>query len=144
MYMDSIYGWEMTLLEPKAFWEGVPDPIRESYNFYNIPISSNISSKSNPLRIIKDLATLDDFVAFKLDIDTPTVEVPIALDILANPDVAELIDEFFFELHFNCPLLKGCWGPVPESTSGLKLDRISAMNLFQKYRTMGIRSHFWP
>jgi hypothetical protein len=144
MYMDVMYGWEVTLLEPTSFWDGVPDEISQSYHFYNVPISSNITAASNPLRIIRDIATLDDFVSFKLDVDTPEVEIPIALDILANPDIAELIDEFFFELHFNCPLLKGCWGSLPDTVAGLKLDRITAMNLFQKYRQMGIRSHFWP
>jgi hypothetical protein len=142
--MDVMYGWEVTLLEPNSFWEDVPEEISQSYHFYNVPISSNLTAGSNPLRIIKEIATLDDFVSFKLDIDTPSDEIPIALDILANPDIAELIDEFFFELHFNCPLLKGCWGSLPESVAGLKLDRITAMNLFQKYRQMGIRSHFWP
>jgi hypothetical protein len=144
MYMDVMYGWEMTLLEPTSFWDGVPDEISQLYHFYNVPISSNITAKSNPLRIIKDIATLDDFVSFKLDIDTPSVEIPLALQILANPGIAELIDEFFFELHFNCPLMKGCWGVQPDTVAGLKMDRISAMNLFQKYRQLGIRSHFWP
>ena len=142
--MDVMYGWEVSLLEPTSFWDGVPDEISQSYHFYNIPITTNITTKSNPLRIIKDIATLDDFVSFKLDIDTPTVEIPIALDILANPDIAELIDEFFFELHFNCPLMKGCWGTIPESVAGLKVECITAMKLFQKYRLMGIRSHFLP
>jgi hypothetical protein len=144
MYMDHLYGWEVTLLEPVDFWDGIPEEISQSYHFYNIPITSNITSKDNPLRIIKDIATKDDFVSFKLDIDAPAVEIPIALSILANPDIAELIDEFFFELHFNCPMLKGCWGSVPESVAGLKLDRVNAMQLFQKIRHMGIRAHFWP
>lgn len=144
MYMDTMYGWEVTLLEPTNFWDGVPDEISGNYHFYNIPITPNVTSKSSPLRIIKDIATLDDFVAFKLDVDTPAVEIPIALEIVDNPDIAELIDEFFFELHFNCAMMKGCWGAVPDSVSGLKLDRITAMTLFQKYRNMGIRSHFWP
>ena len=71
--MDVMYGWEVTLLEPTSFWDGVPDEISQSYHFYNVPISSNITASSNPLRIIKDIATLDDFVSFKLDVDTPTV-----------------------------------------------------------------------
>jgi hypothetical protein len=39
-------------------------------------------------------------VSFKLDIDTPQVEIPIALELLRNDEVGGLIDEFFFELHF--------------------------------------------
>jgi hypothetical protein len=41
-----------------------------------------------------------DFVSFKLDIDHPDTEMPIALSLLSDPVFAELVDEFFFELHF--------------------------------------------
>lgn len=144
MYMDVLYGYEVTLLEPTSFWDIVPNEISQIYHFYNIPITKNITAKHNPLKIIKDTANVDDFVSFKLDIDTPSVEIPLALQIASDPSLAELIDEFFIEIHFNCPLLKGCWGTVPEYVDGFKLDRVSAMKLLQKYRTMGIRSHFWP
>jgi hypothetical protein len=38
----------------------------------------------------------DDFVAFKLDIDTPEVEIPVALEILKDSHSTGLIDEVFF------------------------------------------------
>lgn len=144
MYMDTLYGWEVTLLEPNNFWDIIPDEISQSYHFYNIPISSNVTHKNNPLRIIRDIATVDDFVSFKLDVDTPYVEIPLALQIANDPSMAALIDEFFIEIHFDCPLLRGCWGTVPKSIDGFTLDRVSAMKILQKFRTMGIRSHFWP
>jgi hypothetical protein len=146
MYMDSIHAWEVTLLEPNNFWKEVPPSINYKYHFYNIPISSNITDKESPLRIIKAIATIDDFVAFKLDIDTPLVEIPIALEIASNPKIANLIDEFFFELHFQCELMctRHCWGNVPDFVAGLRLDRYNAMKLFISYRNLGIRSHFWP
>lgn len=144
IYVDSIHAWEMTLLEPASFWKEVPPSLNYLYHFYNVPISANSTDKESPLRIIKALANTDDFVAFKLDIDTPSIEIPIALEIASNPKIAKLIDEFFFELHFQCELIKGCWGNVPDYVAGLRLDRYNAMNLFRKYRYLGIRSHVWP
>jgi hypothetical protein len=109
--MDSIHAWEVTLLEPNSFWKEVPPSINYKYHFYNIPISSNSTDKESPLRIIKAMTTVDDFVAFTLDIDAPLVEIPIVLEIASNPKIANLIDEFFFELHFQCELMcPHCWG----------------------------------
>ena len=91
--------------------------------------------------------TKNDFVAFKLDIDTPRIEIPIALDLLKEDShFAEYIDEFFFELHFRCEIMTMCgWGRgMPESFQGLRLDRPSALQFFADLRHRGIRSHFWP
>ena len=144
MYMDSIFNWEVTLLEPNNYWKDVPSEMIHLYHFYNIPIQSNVSDKSNPLTMIKALANLDDFVAFKLDVDTPAVEIPIALQILSDPEASSLIDEFFFELHFQSVLLEECWLEIPDYQSGLRLDLVTALDTFLKFRTLGIRAHFWP
>ena len=101
----------------------------------------------NVLQIIKQIASREDFVSFKLDIDAPTIEISIALEIASNTSHwADLIDEFFFELHFRCPLMAYCgWGSnIGYEYDGLVLDRIHAMELFLKMRRNGIRSHFWP
>lgn len=47
-------------------------------------------------------ATPSDFVSFKLDVDNSDTEMPIALSLLSDPAFAQLVDEFFFELHFQC------------------------------------------
>jgi hypothetical protein len=49
---------------------------------------------------IQQLATAADFVSFKLDIDHPDMEMPIALGLLSDPTLSTLVDEFFFELHY--------------------------------------------
>jgi hypothetical protein len=142
MYMDSIHAWEVTLLEPNSFWKEVPLNLDYKYYFHNIPISSNSTDKESPLRIIKTMAIIDDFVA----LDSLFLEIPIALEIASNPKIANLIDEFFFLLHFQCELMctPHCWGNVPDSAAGLRLDRHNAIKLFISYRNVGIRSHFWP
>ena len=147
---DRIFGWESTLLEPDKFWLEVPAGIRPKYSFYNTKISANNSHGNSPLRMIKQIAHARDFVAFKLDVDTPEVEIPIALEILKDSMIVNLIDEFFFELHFRCDLLMHCsknsgWGNrIPNVFLGMELSRLSSMTFFQQLRRLGIRSHFWP
>jgi hypothetical protein len=105
MSFDQIFGWEVTLLEPNQFWKEMPEKWTPYYHFFNVPISSDIAEASSVLRIIENIADEEDFVSFKLDIDTPEVEIPIVLDIAQNPKIAGLIDEFFFELHFRCEFM---------------------------------------
>ena len=144
---DKIYGWEYSLLEPRLFWDDVPSQLKSIYSFFNAPVSSGTRDDNSPLRFILDNADTDDFVAFKLDIDNSDIEIPIAVSILRNKSVHQLIDEFFFELHFRCELLMLCgWGDqMPDELSGIKLSsRYAVMNFFKELRVLGIRSHTWP
>jgi hypothetical protein len=144
--LDHIFGWEYTLLEPKDFWTHVPLRYVGLYHFFNAPISADSSSHHSPTRLIQQLATPEDFVSFKLDVDTPEIEIPIALEILRNSSVYRLVDEFFFELHFRCEIMMYCgWeDKMPIASHGLVLDRPSALKLFRDLRQVGVRAHFWP
>ena len=94
---------------------------------------------------MQQIALEEDFVSFKLDIDTPTIEIPIALQLSRDPAVAKLVDEFFFELHFDCEFMVACgWGFVPDYFEDFKLDRQNAMKLMLDTRKLGVRAHFWP
>jgi hypothetical protein len=112
----------------------------------NIPASLNHNDSGSILRAIKQVAREQDFVSFKLDIDTPEIEIPIFLDILRTDDYAGLIDEFFFELHFRCEFLMFCgWrDQMPAEVDGFKMERSNVMKAFQTLRYKGIRAHFWP
>jgi hypothetical protein len=134
------------LLEPQNFWAHVPIRYIGIYHFFNAPISSDTSSHHSPTRLIQQLTTPEDFVAFKLDVDTPEIEIPIVQEILRNTSVQRLVDEFFFELHFRCEIMMTCgWeDKMPIVSHGLVLDRPSALKLFQDLRQVGIRAHFWP
>jgi len=109
-------------------------------------VSAEKGAHHNPGRILKQMATKDDFVAWKLDIDHPATEMPLALGMLADQELAELVDEFFFELHFRCEIMTSCgWGKrVPYEDNGMVLNRVSAMEFFLKLRQLGIRAHIWP
>eukprot|EP01038_Epipyxis_sp_PR26KG_P015231 gene15231-20520_t len=107
-----------------------------------------MNSTDSPLSFIDHAADIDDFVSFKMDIDTPSIELPIFAYIIEHPEIAEKIDEFFFELHFDCEVL----GPLGwhitsrplEIFMGEKFDRVFAFNAFTKLRDLGIRAHVWP
>lgn len=143
---NEVYTWELTLLEPSKFWEDVPTRWKPFYHFYNIPITSAINSSDSPLAFIDQAAEVDDFVAFKLDVDTPAVELPILQYILEHPEIAAKIDEFFFELHFLCEIMIWLgWGePKIKEFMGKPFDRVFAFESFTKLREMGIRAHIWP
>ena len=145
---DSIYGWEVSLQEPVSFWDHVPPRWKPLYHFFNSPIPPLAETAGSIQSFLKDLGvTHDDFVSFKLDIDTPEIEIPIALDLLnGNSDFAEYVDEFFFELHFRCEIMMQCgWNTtMPEWYMGLKLDRYGALKFFRDLRMRGVRAHFWP
>jgi len=112
-----------------------------------VPISGGEVDDLSPLRFIKDIANEDDFVSYKLDVDNPAVEIPQAMALLKDPDVAKLVDEFFYELHFRCEILLTCgWGDthIEEEYEGLKMDRSHVLQFFTELRKVGIRAHIWP
>ena len=130
---DQIYGWENTLLEPKIFWSRVPKALKAIYHFFNVPISANINDGESVLRVIEQVATPDDFVSFKLDIDTPSIEIPVSMDILNSNLYSSLIDEFFFELHFVSEFMSGTcgWDWKPLKWNDFTLDLNNTLHYFQ-------------
>jgi len=112
-------------------------------------VSTDADSKnivSSVVNFIETVATVDDFVSFKLDIDNSAVELPILADLLRRPGLARLVDEFFFEFHFRCEIMMQWWERVQKISNeshGFILDRPHVLDVFQKLRYMGVRSHFW-
>ena len=100
--MDQLFSWEYITVDAQQWWRSVPSNFNNRLHFHNVPISSEEGNDENPLTLIKDVVSAGDFVAFKLDVDTSTIELPIALSLLRNSSYYELVDEFFFELHYNC------------------------------------------
>lgn len=144
---DEIFGWEYAVIYPPAFWNDVPAKIAPVYHFYNVPVEAEKQTPHSVTRFIQQTARKEDFVSFKLDIDTPSVEVPIALRILREQGLLDLIDEYFFELHFDCEFLshdRGAWGPPPPpEIDGLRMNRLGALTYFQELRKNGLRAHIW-
>eukprot|EP00596_Hydrurales_sp_CCMP1899_P006798 CAMPEP_0119037586 /NCGR_PEP_ID=MMETSP1177-20130426/6029_1 /TAXON_ID=2985 /ORGANISM="Ochromonas sp, Strain CCMP1899" /LENGTH=394 /DNA_ID=CAMNT_0006999067 /DNA_START=137 /DNA_END=1318 /DNA_ORIENTATION=+ len=105
---NQVFGWEMTLLNPQEYWKKVPAKWKPYWHFYNTPISPDIDHPDSPMRMVQQIATPGDFVSFKLDIDHSDTEMPIALNMLKDKSLSSLVDEFFFELHFQCDVMTSC------------------------------------
>ncbi len=82
----------------------------------------------------------DDLIVVKLDIDTPTIEIELAKQLLEDEDgiYAKLVDHFYFEHHVHLGELAGEWN---STMSGSIQD---SFNLFQSLKKKGIPAHFWP
>ena len=134
---SHIYAWEVKNVTPQ-YWEGMPLNFLKNTHFFNFPVSADIESPRSALRLLQEVARPDDYVVFKLDIDTPEVEIPIINEIIARPDLASLIDVLFFEHHVDYPEMRRIWG------SGLSQTLADSYTLFRKLRELGIRAHSYP
>jgi hypothetical protein len=138
---DKIYVWEATAQGTEAYWEGTPAAVREEWEprltFYDgVPCTEEPNHEHNPpSRILKECAP-EDFCSFKLDIDTPSVELPIVQQLLNDSKFGEVLDEFFFEHHVTGMMENYGWGNV----NGTVAD---SYDIFGKLRQMGVRAHSW-
>jgi len=139
---DQIYVWEAVAQGLEAYWEGTPPEVRSKWEsrltFYDgVPCSSDPNHEHNPPnRILRDCRP-EDFCAFKLDIDTPSVELPIVQQLMDSPQFGDVLDEFFFEHHVAGLMQLYGWG---DDVNGTFADSYA---IFEGLRKMGIRAHSW-
>ena len=142
-HFDHIYGFEVGFTEPgKVFEKLLPEKYLAAYHWINVGVSADPKGKLNPLNSILTQFNSDDFVVVKLDIDTPSIEMPLANQILENPTYQELIDLFYFEHHVHI-------GDFTNWSTGSAKDSITdtiedTLNLFSSLREKGVSAHFWP
>jgi hypothetical protein len=140
---DLIYVWEANAQPAEAYWQGVSAEIRAKWEprvtFYNgVPVSAEPGHEHNVVERIYEMCGDQDFCAFKLDIDTPSVEFPLVQQLLANPrETGVALDEFFFEHHVYGTMQFHGWGSIVNGTFADSID------IFTKLRQMGVRSHSW-
>ena len=141
---DRLLLWEAEPTPVSAIFSSLPKDLWHKYQYFNWPASSNSSDPSSPLRIIKTIAEPGDFVVLKLDIDTPEVEMAILRELLSDPDLLELVDEFFFEYHVLFGPMNNAWfhseNPSPPPTRETLADSYA---VFRKMREKGLRAHSW-
>lgn len=117
----------------------MPADIKPKLQFMNVPVSGDRAHENSPLRFLKDVARPEDFVAIKVDIDNNEIEKQIMGPMLDDENMRSLVDEVFFEYHFQSAWMRTVgWGDTQESS--LK----GALTWFQAFRHAGIRIHFWP
>lgn len=140
-HFDHIYGFELKFTEPgEVYKKLLPEKYFASFHWINTGVSNEPGSKMNPLNSILRHFDEDDFIVVKLDIDTPSIEVPLAHQVLGGGKDGlyhKLIDQFYFEYHVHIAEMNGTWlrmnGTIKES-----------LDLFYGLRTKGIPAHFWP
>lgn len=144
IHMDEIHGWEARRYPEERWWRDVPSDVKPRVHFYNVPIALGGGVGVDPLQRIAATARPEDFVVFKLDIDTFHLERAFVDEMLTNKlgtNATLLIDEFLFEYHFATPdepELHTFW---PRKTRGGSLR--DAVRLMTELRRRGVRSHFW-
>ena len=107
----------------------------------SVGVNPEDGNKLNPINSILEKFDEDDFIVFKLDVDTAWVEYPLALQLLkggTNGTYHRLVDQFYFEHHVHLQELAPYWG---RSINGTIKD---SLDLFYGLRSKGIPSHFWP
>lgn len=70
-------------------------------------------------------------------------ELSLLDQLLNDPDLYSLVDEFFFEYHYDCAIMNEIWHSGGPSTFPEE-SRETAMKAFRRLRELGIRSHIWP
>jgi hypothetical protein len=137
-HFDHIYGFEMKEKVPAKVFKVLPPDYLAAFHWINIGVSSDPESPYNPLyNILLKHYNEDDFVVVKLDIDTPSVEMELIMEMLEDKRLHSLIDVFYFEHHALVAEMDEHWGDKVDGSIGFSLE------VFQTLRKVGIPVHYW-
>ena len=142
---DRIIGWEAAVTDPKIQWEAVPADIKRKTSWYNVAATSVPGDADNPLTFIKSLTKEEDYVVFKLDIDAPEVEIELVKQMMSDPELLSLVDEFYFEHHVSgSPMQWNGWGNLSNNAKAGSLGTLEdSYKIFGFLREQGVRAHSW-
>lgn len=135
--VSGMFAWEATPTSPEVVWSQIPGRLRPSYRWFNIRASPG-DDWDNPLQHLLATASPEDYVLFKLDIDTNEVEEAIVRSLLASPEALALIDEFYWEHHVNFAPVNYDWG-----LESYNKFMNSSLPFFSALRHAGVRAHSW-
>jgi hypothetical protein len=138
--LHNYYAYEAEVLDSVEVFKQVPDELFAGYRWVNAPVNAEVGHKLNPWTTLEKQTSRksQDVTVVKLDIDTPSIEGPLAEQLLASYD-GTLVNEFFFEHHVNSEAMYGAW-----RTEGFNSTLYDSYVLFQNLRKKGIRAHSWP
>lgn len=137
--LDEIWGWEKRTLEPNEFWTDVPETVYPKLHFMNIPVTENPSDRSHPFQVIKEIYRPGDYIALKLDIDSPGYEQGLADQLLHDEELSHMIADFYYEKHFGAKYFPYHGITQDDPVHNMK----SVMDFFTNLREKGIRAHYW-
>ena len=109
-------------------------------HFYDVGVTDAVGHEHNPLHLIKQKCKPEDFVVFKLDIDSK-FEINIVHQLLADPELMTLVDEFYYEHHVRNHVMRmhGLG-----ASSNQKYSLKAWYDMATEARKKGFRMHFWP
>lgn len=136
---DQIWGWDSKHFEPTEFWRNVPKTMHSKFHLINTKVDHDITSSSHPYQIIKRIYRKGDYIALKLDIDSPGYEQILADQLLHDDALADMVADFFYEKHFGAPHFPHHAIPPDDPVHNMA----SVMQFFSDLRAKGIRAHYW-
>lgn len=136
---DQIWGWDSREFKPAEFWRFVPDSIYPKLHLMNVRVTDEVSDRNHPFQIIKRIFHPGDYIALKLDIDSPVHEQLLADQVLNDEELSGKVADFYYEKHFGAPNFPHHRLPSHGSPHDMK----SVMNFFSDLRQKGIRAHYW-
>jgi hypothetical protein len=136
---EDIYSWEASEIPPRKFFTGATLEELGKIHFMNWPVASAAEDELNPWSLLRRIASPDDFVVVKLDIDTPIVEGELLRQLMEDPGLPALVDVFYFEHHVRIHDFEWMWG-ADHFSSTLN----ASYTIFAKLRGLRICAHSWP
>jgi len=135
IHFDDIYAYELQNWDVDRVYKTIPDHMRKPLHWINTGVSTEHGNMFNPWTVVRENYKPEDFVVVKLDIDTPSVELPLVQQLLDDPRLRELVDVFYFEHHVHMDEMKPYW----------KMDgtMVYSLTYFRAMRNVGIASHYW-
>lgn len=152
------------MLDPAKAYKQVPDDIIHAYTLMNVGVTGDVASPLDPLNILYNMVKpinndndddddddVDDghnhithkpYVAFKLDIDTPSIEPPIVEQLVGGTlshlsqhhdkphPIIHYLTEFYFEHRVDLASLRQTWG------SQLYAHLNDSFNIFHTLKTI--------
>jgi hypothetical protein len=92
---DRVYAWEAATIPPNEIFESVPPKVLNSLSYFNVPADPSPGALHNPLRILLENTSPDDFVVFKIDIDFSPVESSFIRQIIDNKEISRWVSLLF-------------------------------------------------
>jgi hypothetical protein len=136
---DRILLWDDTVRNPRQLFRQLPKRMFHAYQFFNIPVTANVTDEDHPLSILQQITTPCDFVILKVDLGQPDVEDAILAEIIRSPAIHTRIDELMFDHHVDFKLMTEHWGNYSHN-----LTLAHSYLYFFQLRKLGVRVHGWP
>lgn len=141
IHFDVIEAWEGSTSEGD-FYDTVPADYKDRTIYHNEWIATDQGDAAKPFvpTVIREKTNKDDYVVFKLDIDSKDVETKIVDHLLSDDnDDLEWIDEFIWEHHVDNYLMNPNWGETVDTTKDIR----DSYEYFLRLRKLGVRAHSW-